>query len=113
MLGSSGYYIEKYDWRDLTILEKVAKEMAEVFKRERHGRRLKRLFSSLATCTSIYEAKSVLAFHYHRSRDERIKRFLEAWYKSLSKLNDAQFKEYVMPKLRLLFNYTMYYLMRG
>jgi len=103
--------IESYDWKDPACIESIARQMARAFRDEKS--RLKRIFSALATCTSAHEARSVLSFHYYRLMDRRQAeacQLLEKLFRSWSGLSDEEFRSRVLPKLRPLYNFTMYYI---
>jgi|GEM_PF-4854722 hypothetical protein len=90
-------------------LEEFAKSLARDFAQDTG--RLRRMFSALATCTTPEEAKSVIAFHFYRTNGKF--KTLEQLYKYLSKseITEEYFRMIVVPKLRTLYNYAMYYLL--
>jgi len=105
--------ITKYDSRKGTNLcekdlEKFALFLAQRFSGEKS--RLKRLFSALATCTNSEEARAVVAFHYQRVKSEEVREALQQLFKSLE-VDNEKFRRCVIPKLKPLFNFTMYYML--
>jgi hypothetical protein len=92
-----------------SALEEFAKSLARDFAHDKG--RLRRMFSALATCTTPEEAKSVVAFYFYRTNGSF--KTLELLYKyfSQSKMTEEYFRTIVVPKLRSLYNYAMYYLL--
>ena len=90
-------------------LEEFARFLAQRFREEQRGR-LRRLFSALATCTNSEEARAIIAFHYQRVEDERVREALQRLFESL-RVDDEKFRRCIAPKLRPLFNFTMYYML--
>jgi hypothetical protein len=88
-------------------LEEFSKELANSFKGDEG--RLRRMLSALATCTTVEEAKAVIAFHYHRSKSQEVKRVLGQLFKELGDIDNEKFREKVVPRLRALYNFTIYY----
>jgi hypothetical protein len=93
-------------FRDSRELENFAKRLAEEFGREEG--RLKRMFSALAACTTPEEARAVVAFHYYRTKGE--KRSLKDLFGYLEGMEERVYRTSVVPRLRTLYNFAMYYL---
>lgn len=71
--------------------------------------RLKRIFSQLATCTKVEEARAVVAFHYYRLKDQGKRDILQKLYDYIGGRSDEEFNAKIKPWLRRLYNFTMYY----
>ena len=97
-------WIESYDWSDWSKLEDLARCIAD--SRIDDGR-IKRLFSQLATCTKSSEAKAVIAFHYYRLKGKYP--VLKFMFLSLNNVEDEEYRLKVLPKIRPLFNFVMFY----
>ncbi|MCC6065440.1 MAG: hypothetical protein LM576_05605, partial [Thermofilum sp.] len=93
-------------FRDSRELENFAKRLAEEFRGEEG--RLKRMFSALAACTTPEEARAVVAFHYYRTDGK--KRALKDLFGYLEGMDERVYRASVIPKLRTLYNFAMYYL---
>jgi len=97
-------WIKEYDWSSWDKLEDLAKCIAR--SRIEDGR-IKRLFSQLATCTRSSEAKTVIAFHYYRMKGKcPVLRFM---FLSLNSVGEEEYRLKVLPKIRPLFNFIMFY----
>lgn len=92
--------------------EMNVEEMAQLLARSFYGEqgRLKRLFSALATCTSSEEARAVIAFHYHRTKSDEVREALRQLFEKFE-VSDEEFRKRILPKLRPLYNFTMYYML--
>ncbi|MCC6065314.1 MAG: hypothetical protein LM576_04970 [Thermofilum sp.] len=90
-------------------LEEFARFLARCFRGEQRGK-LRRLFSALTTCTNSEEARAIVAFYYQRVDNERAREALRQLFESL-RVDDEKFRRCITPKLRPLFNFTMYYML--